>query len=391
MKRNKIIKIVIWSLISIAALWGIYAKFIKTPDPIITFQLETVQTESLYYEVSATGTIAPVESVDIGTQISGQISKVYVKSNDTVRKGQVLAKMDTRNLYISLKESKANYEKAKLALDQAERSLKLEKKLYDQGASFEQALNQAQDAYDNALITLNMAKIQKEKNELNIGYAQIESPIDGIVIAVNAKEGQTVTATFTSPNLFSVAKDLSKMKIEASVDEADIGKVKTGQPVSFTVDAYPEESFSGVVETIEIQPVVSQGVVTYTTVVLIDNPGLKLLPGMTATLLIRTNEYPKSMTVPNAALSFNPDELDWQTMKKSGYSKQALESNPERSLWILKGKKLIELPVQVEYTNGIRTAITAEVGPQDSIITYCKVQLEEEKEGLFSRDRSNNE
>ncbi|UKN02168.1 efflux RND transporter periplasmic adaptor subunit [Paracrocinitomix mangrovi] len=385
MKRKRIVKSIVWSIVALLALVLIYFQFIRKPDPIINFKLETIQNEALYYEVSATGTILPEKSVDVGTQVSGQISEIYVDVNDEVKKGQLLAKMDTRSMVISLKESQSNYERSKLAVEQTKRTYELEKKLFEQGASYEVALNKAKDAYESAVIALDLAKVQQQKIKLNLGYAEIVSPIDGVVISVNVNVGQTVAATFTSPTLFSIVNDLTKMKIEASVDEADVGKVKRGQEVKFTVDAYPEEEFMGVVEEVQIQPIVVQGVVTYKTIILIDNPDQKLLPGMTATLLIKTDEHPVSKTIPNAALSFDPNNLDWKILKKQGYKMTAVESDSVESIWVLKNKMFSEIPVSVAYTNGIRSAIEGEVTEQDSVITYCRIQLsEDENEGLFN-------
>jgi HlyD family secretion protein len=384
-KRKKVRQIIIWTVLGTLALLFIYAVFIKKPKAYVDIQLEAVKQETLYAEVSATGTINPIETVLVGTQVSGEITEVFVDFNDQVKRGQLLARMDTRNLRSSLNEAKANVEMSEISVEQSKRNLDREKELYEKGLSSSLALEQAQDAYDNAVAGLKIAKIQLSKMSVNLNYADIVSPIDGVVISKDIEVGQTVAATFTTPTLFSIVNDLSKMKIDASVDEADIGQIKAGQKVVFTVDAYPDDEFSGVVDQIQIQPIILQNVVTYKTVVLIDNPDMKLLPGMTATLIIRTQEQDCDRTVPNSALSFEPLEYDWSVLSDKGYHMESLKEADEdqSSIWVMKGKTFKEVPVDVLFTNGIKSSVKGEVSLKDSVITNCKIQIGEEKKGLF--------
>ncbi|MCB9224060.1 MAG: efflux RND transporter periplasmic adaptor subunit [Crocinitomicaceae bacterium] len=385
-RNKKIRNIIIWSVVGLLVMLFIYSVFIKIPKSYVDVQLEPILTEILYTEVSATGTINPMETVTVGTQVSGEITDVYVDYNDKVKKGQLLARLDTRNLRSSLDESRANVEKSEIMVEQTKRSLDREKELYEKGISSDLSLEQAQDAYNNAVASLKIAKIQLNKMSVNLGYAEIISPIDGIVISKDIEVGQTVAATFATPTLFSIVHDLSMMKIEASVDEADIGKVKKGQHVVFTVDAYPDDEFTGVVEQIQIQPVILQNVVTYKTIVYVNNPDLKLLPGMTATLIIQTEAQPSDRTVPNSALTFEPLEYDWSILKKKGYSMKKSElAKDQESIWVMRNKVFTQIPVEVTFTNGIRSAVKGEVSLEDSVITNCKIQIGEKKSGgLFS-------
>lgn len=384
-KQKKVRNIIIWSVVGVLFLLFVYAVFLKKPKSYVEIQLEAIQSETLFTEVSATGTINPIETVTVGTQVSGEITDVYVDFNDQVKKGQLLARLDTRNLSSSLNESRANVEKAEIMVEQSKRSLEREKELFEKGLSSELALEQAQDNFNNAVASLKIANIQLNKMSVNLGYANIISPIDGVVISKDIEVGQTVAATFTTPTLFSIVNDLSKMKIEASVDEADIGKVKKGQQVVFTVDAYPEEEFKGVVDQIQIQPIILQNVVTYKTIVLIDNPDMKLLPGMTATLIIRTEEQSCDRTVPNSALSFEPLEYDWSILSDKGYHMKGIDAEEDQStIWVMEKKTFREIPVEVLFTNGIKSSIKGEVSLKDSVITNCKIQIGEEKKGLFA-------
>jgi HlyD family secretion protein len=363
----------------------IYNQFIKQPPTSVNVQQEVVKEETLFLEVSATGTINPVNMVDVGTQVSGQISEIMVDYNDDVKAGQVLAKMDMRNLRSSLKESKANLEKAKINMDQTKRSLDRTKELHTKELASELEIEQAQDAYNNAIATYNISKIQLEKNSVNLGYADIVSPIDGVVISKNAEVGQTVAATFSTPTLFTIANNMTEMKIEASVDEADIGLVKEFQKVVFTVDAFPEDEFTGVVAQVQLQPTIINNVVTYNVIILIQNPDLKLMPGMTATLIIQTKEKPNSITVPNSALAFDPSDADWKVLKKKKYKMIALEEENENTVWIKEDKTFKEVAVEVDFTNGIRSSIKGDIAVGDSVITNLKVKIGEEAEGsLFS-------
>lgn len=383
MRKRKIRNIIIWSLVGVLLCVFIYKQFIEREPVFIDVQQEAVVDEILYTEVSATGTINPIEMVDVGTQVSGKISEVLVDFNDEVKEGQLLAKMDMRILSSSLKESKANLNKAQVVLDQTQRALDRSKELYEEGVIAKVELERAQDDHNNAKATYTIAKLQLEKNSVNLGYADIISPIDGVVISREVDVGQTIAASFTTPILFSIAKDLKEMKIEASVDEADIGLVKQYQKVIFTVDSYPEEEFGGVVAQVQLKPTVVQNVVTYNVIILIENPELKLMPGMTATLIIRTDERPNSISVPNSALTFDPFKKDTDELKRKKYQLKSLTEKTPNTVWVLKKKTMTEVAVDVMFSNGIRTAIESELTVGDSVITNIKITIGEDKGGSF--------
>jgi len=394
MRKKRIRNIIIWSIIGLLLMLFIYKQFIQQEPVFIDIQQEEVLEETLYSEVSATGTINPIEMIDVGTQVSGKISEVLVDFNDEVEEGQVLARMDMRILNSTLQESKANLKKAQVVLKQTERALDRSKELFEEGVIAKIELEKAQDDYNTAKATYNIAKLQLDKNSINLGYADIISPIDGVVISKDIDVGQTIAASFSTPVLFSIAKDLTEMKIEASVDEADIGQVKQYQKVLFTVDSYPDNEFGGVVAQVQLKPTVVQNVVTYNVIILIENPDLKLMPGMTATLIIRTEERPNSISVPNSAISFDPFEEDGKLLKRKKYKIEALNKKDVKTVWILENKTLIEKEVDVKYSNGIRSAIVGELTPGDSVVTNIKITIGEDKGGSFlmpSNDDEENE
>ncbi|MCD6192588.1 MAG: efflux RND transporter periplasmic adaptor subunit [Candidatus Aminicenantes bacterium] len=279
--------------------------------------------------VVTTGTINPVTLVDVGSQVSGKIAKIYVDFNSRVKKGDILAEIDQSSFLTRIKQAEANYQSAKASLERARVTMETSKKKYERALKlFEQKLISPEEKetaetnyfnavadYQSALARLEQAKSQLESSRVDLSYTIIKSPIDGVVIKRNINVGQTVAASFQAPVLFQIANDLTKMQVECSVDEADIGKIKEGQKVRFTVDAFPEESFEGVVSQVRYAPEVVQNVVTYTTIVSVENPEMKLRPGMTATVSIIVGEARNVLRVPNAALRFRP-QLSPEEMKK---------------------------------------------------------------------------
>lgn len=383
MQKKTTRNIIIWTVVLVLVGLFIYFQFIKKEPVSISIRQELVIEETLYSEVSATGTINPIEMVEVGTQVSGIISKILVDFNDQVKEGQVLAKMDKRNLNSSLLESKSNLIKAEVTLKQTERELKRNKKLFEQGFIAQIELEKAEYDYDNAKATYDITKLQLNKNSVNLGYSNIISPIDGIVISKNIDVGQTIAASFSTPVLFSIANDLKQMKIEASVDEADIGMVKPSQKVIFTVDAFPDDVFEGIVNQVQLKPTVVRNVVTYNVIVIIQNPELKLMPGMTATLIIRTDEKPNSISVPNSSLAFFPDKEDLDVLKRKKYKIEPINETDKSTIWVLNNKSLIEKEVDLKFTNGIQSAITGDLSPGDSVITNINIIIGEEKTGSF--------
>lgn len=257
-------------------------------------------------QVSATGTLNPVDQVEVGSQVSGTLAKVNVDYNDRVKKGQVLAQIEPSLFRAAWGEADAAIEKAKVQLADGERGLKRAKDLMAQGLIAKTDLETAQALVDSRRADLRQAQASAERARVNMANTTITAPISGTVIARNIDVGQTVAASLQSPNLFTLARDLTEMELESRVDEADIGQVEDGMPISFSVDAFPDRVFEGHVRQIRAEPITEAGVVSYIVVSRVPNADSKLLPGMTANVTIVSASRPEALKVPNAALRFRP-------------------------------------------------------------------------------------
>ncbi|HEU4724587.1 MAG TPA: efflux RND transporter periplasmic adaptor subunit, partial [Candidatus Eisenbacteria bacterium] len=257
-------------------------------------------------QVSATGTLNPVDQVEVGSQVSGTLARVNVDYNDRVRKGQVLAQIEPSLFRAALSEAEAAIEKAKVQLADSERALKRARDLKAQGLVSDTDLETAQAAVDSRRADLRQAEAGAERARVNMANTTITAPISGTVISRNIDVGQTVAASLQAPNLFTLARDLTEMELESRVDEADIGQVEDGMPISFTVDAYPDRVFEGHVRQIRAEPITEAGVVSYIVVSRVPNLDQKLLPGMTANVTIVSASRPDALKLPNAALRFRP-------------------------------------------------------------------------------------
>lgn len=282
--------------------------FIFKKDKTFEIEWETKEVDKgdINIEVTATGTLEAVTEVEVGTQVSGIISELYVDFNTKVKKGQVIARLDTTTLAAQVFDSRANLERMMIRLNQAERDFNRTKQLFEENVVAQVDYDQALDDYETAKSNVLSAEAQLNRNIINLNYATITAPIDGIVISKSVERGQTVAASFNSPTLFNIVNDLTKMQVEASVDEADIGQIEKGQSVTFTVDAYPEDQFEGTVRQVRYQPVISSNVVTYTVIVDVSNPEMKLLPGMTANITVNIDKREDVLRVPSRALNFTP-------------------------------------------------------------------------------------
>ncbi len=295
----------------------------------ISYKTEALKRGDIEAIVSTTGTVNPVMVVEVGSQVSGTISRMYVDYNSPVKEGQLVAEIDPSQIMTRIKQNEANYESARASLEKAKVSLQNSQRQYERALelfkkeliSFEEKeSSEAQYLTARAEVQASDARLlqarsQLDSSKVDLDYTVIKSPIDGVVISRNVNVGQTVAASFQAPVLFEIANDLSKMQVECSIDEADIGKIKEGQDVRFTVDAFPEEKFTGQVTQVRYSPEVIQNVVTYTTIVAVDNPQLKLRPGMTATASIVAGKADNVLSVPNAALRFTP-QLSPEEMAK---------------------------------------------------------------------------
>lgn len=300
--------IIIISVIAIIAVGGLLVSYVmKEKDKTIDFQTATVEPGNISTTVTATGTIQAIQTVEVGTQVSGVIKKLYVDFNSHVKKGEVLAKIDEAPLLLSLNQAKATLDNAKAELRYQKANYERLKPLYEKQLIAQTDYDQALYNYEQSKANLLSAQSGYDKSKTNLDYATIYSPIDGVVLNRAVDEGQTVAASFNTPTLFTIANDLTQMQVEANVDEADIGQVRDNQRVEFTVDAYPDLKFNGKVTEIRLEPVTTNNVVTFTVVISAPNPDKKLLPGMTASATIFANEAKDALKIPVQALLFKPD------------------------------------------------------------------------------------
>ncbi len=340
----------------------------------INFKEELASEQSLQNSVTATGTIEAVTSVTVGTQVSGIVNKLYVDYNSQVKKGQVIAELDKTNLTSELNTAKANLESVQSNLNYQTANYNRYQTLYKKG------LVSAND-YENALLAYRQAKEQVatakesvQKAQTNLGYATITSPIDGTVISKSVEEGQTVAASFSTPELFTIAKDLTNMQVIADVDEADIGGVKEGNRVTFTVDAYPDDTFEGIVKQVRLQATTTNNVVTYEVVISAPNADLKLKPGLTANVTIYTQERNGVLSVPNKALRFTP------TKETVGKNIKIVDCKGKNKVWTLNNNTLTAHSVNIGQSDGVHTEITKGVKKGDKIVTEIVVKTDDAEE-----------
>lgn len=363
-------KTVIISVVAVAvAIIAIYLVFGSKSETKLNFETTTVGVANISNSVTATGTIEPVTQVDVGTQVSGIVSKLYVDYNSVVKKGQVIAELDKTNLISELNISKA-------ALNDAQSTLKYQKANYDRYHTLYSKGLVSADDYESALLSYRQAqdavRQKKEsvaKAQTNLGYATITSPIDGVVLAKEVEEGQTVAASFNTPTLFTIAQDLTDMRVIADVDEADIGEVKEGERVSFTVDAFPNDTFEGEVTQVRQEATTTNNVVTYQVVISAPNKSLKLKPGLTANVTIFTYEKKNVVSVPNKALRFTPTkELVGKAIIK--------DCKGAKKVWTYDGKTFKAYAVKTGLTDGINTEILEGLSRGQKIVVDVK-QTEE--------------
>ena len=375
MKKLKISKIWIALLVVVIVAVAAWALSGGKKEEEINFKEEAVGLQTLQNSVTATGTIEAVTSVTVGTQVSGIVNKLYVDYNSQVKKGQVIAELDKTNLLSELNTAKANLESAQSSLNYQSANLNRYQTLYKKGLV-------AADDYENALLTYRQAKEQVatakesvQKAQTNLGYATITSPIDGTVVSKSVEEGQTVAASFSTPELFTIAKDLTNMQVIADVDEADIGGVKEGNRVTFTVDAYPDDTFEGTVKQVRLEATTTNNVVTYEVVISAPNADLKLKPGLTANVTIMTQERSGVIAVANKALRFTP------TKETVGKDIKIVDCKGKNKVWTLNGKTLTAHPVTIGQSDGIHTEVIKGVKKGQKIVTEIVVNQPEDEDG----------
>ena len=374
MKKLKISKV--WIAMTVVVIIAVAAWALSggKEKEEINFKQEKVSLQTLQNSVTATGTIEAVTSVTVGTQVSGIVNKLYVDYNSQVKKGQVIAELDKTNLLSELNTAKANMASAQSQLNYQSANMKRYQTLYQKGLV-------SADDYENALLTYRQAKEevatakeQVQRAQTNLGYATITSPIDGTVISKSVEEGQTVAASFNTPELFTIAKDLTNMQVVADVDEADIGAVKEGDRVTFTVDAYPDDTFEGTVKQVRLQATTTNNVVTYEVVISAQNADLKLKPGLTANVTIYTQERTGVLAVANKALRFTP------TKETVGKDMKIVDCKGKNKVWTLSDKTLTAHPVTIGQTDGVHTEIIKGIKKGQKIVTEIIVNTPEEEE-----------
>ena len=339
-----------------------------------SFVTAKVERGNIQNSITATGTIEPVTSVTVGTQVSGIVSHLYVDYNSIVKKGQVIAELDKTNLTSELNTAKANLASAQSTLNYEQANYNRYKTLFDKGLV-------SADEYEKARLSCLKAKDQVttasqsvQKAQTNLGYATITSPIDGVVLSKSVEEGQTVAASFNTPELFTIAQDLTDMRVIADIDEADIGGVKEGQRVAFTVDAFPDDQFEGHVTQVRQQATTESNVVTYEVVISAPNNDMKLKPGLTANVTIYTLEKNGILVAPAKALRFMPNEALIAKDQKI----EDLEA-PQK-VWTLEGNTFKAHKVETGTANGLLIEIVSGVSEGTEVLTDFSISGGEEPE-----------
>lgn len=370
MKSKKVLKIAI----SLTAILFFSWKFLYTePKSEVRLETKKVKYDTLSNFITATGTVEPITQVEVSTQVSGKIEKVYVDYNDHVKKNQLIAEIDKTNLESALENAETSLKSAKTDMDYQEKNYNRTKIMYGKMLVSETDMELAEYNFDNAKTSYEKAKLAYDVAKQNLSYAYIYSPIDGVVLDVSIKEGQTVAASLSAPTMFTIANDLTKMRVEAEVDEADIGQVKIGQQVSFTVDAFPYDKFSGSVSQVRLDPTTKSNVVTYTVIVDAPNPKGKLMPGMTASITVTTQKEENVLTIPVKATRFSPENDlaeagDLSTLFKIIPLGNNNLSEDEKIVWVKYGNELSAQKVKTGMSDGTNIEVLNGLKSNDEVV-----------------------
>jgi HlyD family secretion protein len=373
MKKNK--NTIIISII-IIALAVVGYSFINSEDAII-IEAKTVAVKkaNVTTMVTATGTVEPITQVEVGTQVSGVVEKIYVDYNSVVKEGQLIAELDKTNLNASKTQTQAAYDNAVNQRNYMKTIFDRQQSLYDHQVISKADFDEAQYNYQTAKGTVTQRLSDLQSAKTNLGYANIYSPINGVILSRAIDEGQTVAASLSTPTLFTIAQDLKEMQVEADVDEADIGQVKEGQRVTFTVDAYMGETFDGIVTQVRLDPTITSNVVTYTVVIKSDNPDLKLKPGLTATISIFTLELNDVLTAEAKAINFKPKKetlASYNTQHHLSVNTNEM-SKTGTSLWVLeKNGTITSKSVTLGASDGVNVQILSGVKQGDQLVYNLK-------------------
>lgn len=401
--KRAIIIILILLLAGVAA-WYFYFK--KEEKPVV-LQTERPRYGYISKSVTATGTVQPVDTVAVGSQVSGTIKAIYASYNDRVKKGQLLAELDKSLFLAQVNQFKANLDVAKAALVYQKSTFDRQTLLYNTGAISKAEFENSQNQYSAARAQVESVEAQLTGATKNLDYASIYSPVDGVVMTRNVSVGQTVAASFSTPTLFIIAKDITKMQVQAAVSEADIGDVKVGLRATFTVDAYPDMTFSGTVNQVRLEPVISANVVTYSTIITAPNDDLKLKPGMTANIFIFTKEVDSALLISAKDLQYKPDvslarqyvilpdtiderEVQAEARRSNSSnplapprhrhdsSSRRIDSAPQTGtpafVWIKYGDSLIEKKITTGLNNDTRVQVLSGLSLDDEVVGGVEVQ-----------------
>ena len=363
-KRNILIAVAI-------VVVGIVVWLIVRPSGKERIQLGTaaVSRITISNSVTATGTVEAVTQVDVGTQVSGIIDKLYADYNDHVKAGQLIAEMDKVTLQAELESAQAQLASSKTEYEYQTKNYARTRTLHEKELVSDAEYDEAFYRYETARNAYEESQAAMVKVKRNLGYATITSPIDGVVISRAVEEGQTVAAGFETPTLFTIANDLTQMQVVADVDEADIGQVADGQRVEFSVDAYPEDTFTGTVQQVRLEATTESNVVTYEVIIDAPNPDLKLKPGLTANVTIFTLEKENARAIPTRALRFVPDKEMLEALDLSVVEDNIELAPDQREVWVKQGTVLIPLAVRTGASSGDMTEITEGISDDDIVAT----------------------
>lgn len=379
MNKKKTLVIVAVAAIAALAVWLLSG---GKKEEKITFDTAAVAPANIMNSITATGTIEPVTSVTVGTQVSGIVSKLFVDYNSVVKKGQVIAELDKTNLMSQLNTAKTQLATAQSQLNYQTANYKRYKTLFEKGLVAADDFDNAKLSYTQAKEQVASAKEEVQRAQTNLGYATITSPIDGVVLSKSVEEGQTVAASFSTPELFTIAQDLTNMQVVANVDEADIGDVKEGERVTFTVDAYPDDTFEGEVKQVRQEATTTNNVVTYEVVISAPNADLKLKPGLTANVTIYTAERKGVLSVPSKALRFTPQK------ETVGKMKIVDVANAKNKVWTIEGNSIVAHKVNIGMTDGTNTQIVGGIAEGTKIVTGLNVMGGEEEKPMEAQGES---
>lgn len=379
MNKKKTLVIVAVAAIAALAVWLLSG---GKKEEKITFDTAAVAPANIMNSITATGTIEPVTSVTVGTQVSGIVSKLFVDYNSVVKKGQVIAELDKTNLMSQLNTAKTQLATAQSQLNYQTANYKRYKTLFEKGLVAADDFDNAKLSYTQAKEQVASAKEEVQRAQTNLGYATITSPIDGVVLSKSVEEGQTVAASFSTPELFTIAQDLTNMQVVADVDEADIGDVKEGERVTFTVDAYPDDTFEGEVKQARQEATTTNNVVTYEVVISAPNADLKLKPGLTANVTIYTAERKGVLSVPSKALRFTPQK------ETVGKMKIVDAANAKNKVWTIEGNSIVAHKVNVGMTDGTNTQIVGGIAEGTKVVTGLNVMGGEEEKPMEAQGES---